>query len=564
MSRKKPIATPPPAIPSAASPGLWENRLEPWLCRYSLLLALLFTLLGAARIVSTYDALSVTSDEPGHFVSGLQYLTQHRYDLDRQHPPLTRIPIALLPYLSGTRPQGKPNFQTEGQAVLLSESHPQLTVWRMRLGNLPFFLLGCGVLFVWTRRYFGAACALLAVVCFTFIPTVLAHAGLATTDMGLAACLGLVFLAMLAWVEEPSLGRGAIFGLCGALAVLAKFTALIFFPAAAGMAFLFYLVSVRPGVAHLKRLTAERLPSLAVAACVCVFVWWGAYFFSFGKIDSWNVSLPAWQFFDGIRVLMLHNHDGHMSYLLGQASRFGWWYYFPVGLAAKTPLAMLVLLGVGLAACWNNRRRLPYLLPVAFILGILLPAMAGNINIGMRHVLPVFLGFAMLSALGLVQLLRMADARRWSGALAALLLVWLAATGAIHHPDYIPYFNELVPYPQDRVICDSDFDWGQDTMRLARRLRQLGAKEVHYGQLYDDDEAFLEAYAGLPHVIPIEPREPAEGWIAICPTMDHVAQYGLEDQYPGIRTWYSDLHVQERIGTIDLIYVAPGTLKPKQ
>src|ERR1035441_10074902 len=36
--------------------------------------------------------------------------------------------------------------------------------------------------------------------------------GLATTDMGLAACLGLAFLAMLVWAEEPTRAHGAIFG----------------------------------------------------------------------------------------------------------------------------------------------------------------------------------------------------------------------------------------------------------------------------------------------------------------------------------------------------------------
>ena len=561
MRSRKSTSTAPAAPRPATDPGFWELRLQPFLAHYAVLLALLFTLIGAARIVSTYNALAITSDEPGHFVSGLQFLAQQKYDLDRQHPPLTRIPIALLPYLAGTRPQGKPNFQTEGQAVILYERHPQLTVWRMRLGNLPFFLLGCGVVFVWTRRDFGAAEAVLAVACFNMIPTVLAHAGLATTDMGLAACLALAFLAMRIWAAEPSLAHGAWFGFCGALAILSKFTSLAFFPAAATIALLFYVASARPGFAALQRLARERVPSLALAALTCVVVVWGGYCFSIGKIHAWNATLPAWQLFDGIRVAMLHNHDGHLAYLLGQTSRFGWWYYFPVGLAVKTPLAMLVLVGVGIAACRNNRARLPYLMPFALILGVLLPAMNGNINIGIRHVLPVFLGFAILSALGLEYLLRNAATHAWSGALAAVLFVWLAATGAIHHPDYLPYFNELVPYPQDRVICDSDYDWGQDSARLARRLRQLGATEVHYGQLYDDNQAFLEAYSGLPHIIPIHPREPAEGWIAICPTMDHANQYGLEDNYPGIRPWYSDLHVQERVGTIDLIYVAPGTLK---
>ena len=41
----------------------------------------------------------------------------------------------------------------------------------------------------------------LAVLFFTFLPPVLAHAGLATTDMGLTAFLGAAFLAGVVWIE---------------------------------------------------------------------------------------------------------------------------------------------------------------------------------------------------------------------------------------------------------------------------------------------------------------------------------------------------------------------------
>ena len=92
------------------------------------------------------------------------------------------------------------------------------------------------------------------------------------------------------------------------------------------------------------------------------------------------------------------------------------------------------------------------------------------------------------------------------------------ATGALHHPDYIPYFNELVQGPADRVLCDSDFDWGQDTKRLAARLKQLGATQVNYGYVDSYDSPFLEAYPGLPKIKNIHPLQPAEGWTAISPT----------------------------------------------
>ena len=177
----------------------------------------------------------------------------------------------------------------------------------------------------------------------------------------------------------------------------------------------FYLARERPGLDRLEQLAKERAASFGIAVGVCVFTMWAAFFFSFGKVPVWNVSLPAWEYFDGIRVALLHNTEGHPAWLLGEARRFGWWYYFPVALAVKTPLALLVLLLVGHRVCWRNRERVAYLMPLAFTLGVLLPAMTGNVNIGVRHVLPVYLAFSVMASLGLVQLARLAIAKLWAG-----------------------------------------------------------------------------------------------------------------------------------------------------
>jgi hypothetical protein len=113
------------------------------------------------------------------------------------------------------------------------------------------------------------------------------------------------------------------------------------------------------------------------------------------------------------------------------------------------------------------------------------------------------------------------------------------------------------------VLCDSDYDWGQDTKRLAARLQQLGATQVNYGYTNSYDNTFLETYPGLPKIKNIHPLQPAEGWTAVCPTQDHATQYGLEYRYPNLRPWYTYLPVKERVGTIDLMYLPPGSLDGK-
>jgi hypothetical protein len=548
MSRKKPaVAAANPAAPQPAERST-PSRKE-WIpARLALPTALAFIALACARVVSTYHVFASTSDEPAHIACGMEYVANHTYRLETQHPPLARAFAALLPYLSGTRPRGHDNFQHEGWDLITYQHHPDDTMTRMRLGILPFFVLACLVTFSWGRRYFGATAAVIATTLFTFIPTVLAHAGLATTDMALTACVGLAFYAMLRWAERPTLPNAALAGFAAALAALSKFTALGYLPATVAFALLAWSFAKRPGTATVIALAKERAAGAIVLAAVACLTIWAGYFF------SWNHG-PAPEFFDGIRVALRHNENGHPAWLLGQHSNTGWWYYFPVALAVKTPLALLILTAVGIYLAWRNRANAAYLMPIAFALGILLPAMRGNVNIGVRHVLPVYIAFCILAALACEEL-----ARRHV-VIPAVLVLWIAISGAIHHPDYIPYFNEASALlgPPDHILVDSDYDWGQDTKRLAERLRQLGVHEINWGTFNSPDNQFLETYPGLPHITNIHPAEPKPGWTAVRPTLERIFQYGLEYRYPELQPWYMYLKRRETVGTIWLYYVPPGS-----
>ena len=354
--------------------------------RRSLVLALGLVVIASIRIASTYRVFSFTIDEPGHFACGLEYLSKHVYRYLTEQPPLAQAAIALPPYLAGVRPLGGEEYNLEGRNVILRSRRPNRTLALMRLGILPFFWLACGVVYLWCRRHFAGAVAPLAVALFTLLPPVLAHAGLACTDMALAACLGAAFLALILWAESPASSRwkrGALLGVAAALAALSKFTALLYLPAAAAIVLLFYLAVERPGLRKLAALVRERAATFAFAVLVGALVIWAGYLFSFGKVPAWNIKLPAPEFFDGLLAAQSHNRRGRPSYLLGHYSLTGWWYYFPVALV-KTPIAFLVLLALGTYTCCRKFSIAACRLPLAFCLGILLPAMTGQVDIGVR------------------------------------------------------------------------------------------------------------------------------------------------------------------------------------
>ncbi len=523
--------------------------------RHSLPLALCLIAIAAVRIVSTYTAFADVGDEPAHLACGLQYLAQHVYRYETQHPPLARAMAALGPYLDGARPVGEPNPEWEGDAILCHSSHPSRTLSLARLGILPFFLLACLVVYFWARHHFGNPAAVLATGLFTLLPPVLAHAGLATTDMALTACLGAAFFSLVLWAERPTLPRALLTGAATALAALSKFTALGFLPAGLALAFVAYIVVERPGLNKLAALARERAASFPLAVLAGALLIWAGYGFSFGLVPGWNLCLPAPEFFDGIRNALHHNATGHTAYLLGQVSKTGWWYFFPVALAVKTPIAFLLLLASGAYLCWKKRREVAYLLPLAFSLGILLPAMTSHVNIGVRHILPVYIGFSIMAG-------QVGDQphRKPAATVLAVLLVWLAITGAIRHPDYLAYFNELVGSQPEKVLVDSDLDWRQDTKRLAQRLKELGASEVSFGQFIWKAQC-LDVWPGLPHPKVINPLVPVEGWTAVSPTLDKTTQYGMDYRFPNLQPWFDYIQPVERVGSLLLYYVPPGSLR---
>ena len=60
----------------------------------------------------------------------------------------------------------------------------------------------------------------------------------------------------------------------------------------------------------------------------------------------------------------------------------------------------------------------------------------------------------------------------WLRPLVGALAAWLVAGSLLAHPDYLPWMNAFAgPHPE-RVVLDSNFDWGQDVVRLRDACRR--------------------------------------------------------------------------------------------
>jgi 4-amino-4-deoxy-L-arabinose transferase-like glycosyltransferase len=496
--------------------------------------AIVFAALRGYGVTGT----SAAFDEPAHLTAGYAALTAGDYRVDPTHPPLLRMWAALpllawhvappdlraidradpAGWLRATTPFTR-HYLYRGHDAdrLLNAGRMMIVVWGIVLGVFVF---------LWTRELFGDVAAALALVCYTIAPNLGAHARLVTTDFG-EACFffGAVYFfwrfcrpadapvplarrwkSRAAAAPPPdSAARAdrrdlAAAALCAALAVVTKFSGVVLAPV---------LVLLLAVAVLRSRLTLAQAAAAAGMFAVSSFVIiWAAYGFRYAPSHT-----PGWLFhveanpvvrqhpgplfaaaawIDAHHLLPNAFVDGFVysqasaralpSFLAGDVSTHGWWYYFPLAYAIKTPLAILVLLAAGLIAYTKRRRELGAT-TLAFLIGpaavFLAVAMTSEINLGVRHILPVYPFAIVAVAAGAREL--MATAGR-SGAIAvAVLIAFGGVEVARVYPNTLTFFNAAVGGPDGGAdyLTDSNIDWGQHLKRLKRWMDRHAVRRLN-------------------------------------------------------------------------------------
>jgi hypothetical protein len=172
--------------------------------------------------------------------------------------------------------------------------------------------------------------------------------------------------------------------------------------------------------------------------------------------------------------------ESRRAYLHGQFSETGWHAYFPVAYLVKTPLPELLLLLAGAAALATRRARItgdPVLALGLFTFAVLYGATAlfTNLNIGLRHVIPVY------PALIVAASASVAWAKSRAGRIGVLsLAAWMAAVAVASFPCYLSYFNEVAGGWRSghRWLVDSNLDWDQDFLRLLKYQKAHSGERI--------------------------------------------------------------------------------------
>lgn len=548
-------------------------------------LALVLIFVGAAvRVVMTYPVLTQTYDEAYHLATGMEWLDLGRYTYEYGHPPLARALIALGPYLVGLHSFGMRDGNAEGNALLHSGDRYWRNLSLARLGTLPFLLSACLVVWLWSNELFGRAAAFWSALLFSTLPPVLGHGGLATNDMAITATLAAALYTFTRWVENSTLLRSLALGVSIGLAVLSKFSALIFFPLCAVVLGVIYALRNRfQRPSPTIRLHGYSAKALGVLLVAFLTVWSGyrltlvpfvskplphytldRIFGSHGRVHYvinrlQETPLPAMQVVIGALSVKAMNGGGRGEVLFGNYRTHGWWYFFPVVLAFKTPVAFLALAGIGSFFILRSYRPRFWqrLAPLGFALAILLAALPSNLNLGIRYILPIYPLLAISAGFAAATYLSGNASPGLHKYLVGTLIVWQLVASARAHPDYLAYFNELALGRPERITAESDLDWGQDLGRLSSRLKSLEAHEVSISYFGTAD---LQ-HAGLPTVRDLIPDQRTTGWVAISVhnliLSEAQRRSGPVAGAEGPYTWLTAYQPFERVGKSIFLYNVP-------
>jgi hypothetical protein len=472
-------------------------------------------------------ANSANYDEAFHTYAGyLQW--KHGY-LTLNPPLITRLitlpllgmnlpepPIPRLPY----EPLG---FQAGRQLVFQNDA--ETILFRVRMVDSIFTLLLAILVFAAAREMFALGAGFIALGLIAFDPNLMGHSAVATLDSGNAFFMFAAMYAFYRYMKSPNVWRLMGTSLLVGLALTAKHSGILLLPTIFLLAVIEIVWTKKlapdapaiPIARHALRLSL----ALGIIGAVSVTMLWASYGFRYAQADAVPFIPPmAAQIqrvpsalnarvlteIDRLHLLpapytyafayIFYQANMFTSYVWGVVRHHSVWFYFPVSMLVKSSLTFLILLAISGWAVMTRRLRLLrevlyMLVPAAVFLA---SSMAGGMNIGIRHILPVYV-FLTVPIAGTTWALA-ERSRAWL--MAAVLLI-LQAVSVLHaFPAYVSYSNEVFGGPANtyKYLSDSSAEFGQQLKSVKRYLDARGVKNCWFAY-FNENPVGMASY-GIP------------------------------------------------------------------
>jgi 4-amino-4-deoxy-L-arabinose transferase-like glycosyltransferase len=472
-------------------------------------LSLLAAFLGQGIIFIRANA--PTYDEAMHIGAGYSYLATGDFRLEPQNPPLIKMILALplflgyrLPFPTDTQAWHEGYGYLIGQHFLFQSALPADHM--MLLARLPNLLIGLLVVLLagwWAYRLWGGGAAAIAIALACLDPNLVAHSSLVTTDA--AASLFMLSTIYLLWEYRRfhSYWYLASAGISLGIALVSKFSTVLLVPII-GLILAFSVIFDDAdrneffAKENIRQFSDRLLQAMTTFLLILLFasmVIPAAYFFQ---------GLQPW--LAGFREFITLAQEGQLAFFLGQVSYQGSWAYYPVAFLIKTPTGSLLLIAAALIFYRAGnplrcREMIFLLLPVVIIF---LSMTQAKVNIGLRHILPVYPFLFVLAS----RLATLNSRRRWIGQfLVRAVLLFTAVSVLRIAPHHLAYFNEFVGGPGEgyRYLSDSNLDWGQDLKGVKAYMEKENLPIIYFSYFGTAPPAYYGIrYQYVPGTWPLE------------------------------------------------------------
>ena len=460
-------------------------------------------------------------DDSMHMSAGYSYLLTHDYRLNQEHPPLIKLlsgmglwhlhphfPFESPGWTQATTPEDPEDGMVKIEEAFFDTNATQFEqiAWYGRLPVLVIPLLLLVAVWWFTRELFGPVPALMATFLLATEPNITGNSIVVQNDIASALALLLFVIALKSFLTNgtfrASLMLGAVFG----IALATKYSLVVLVP----VCFALVIAWAIERLVRKRSSFASVALSVSSVFIVAYFILIAFYSFQVDAIDAnesstiagwfyltghtaelfnrflmWLPPLLPRYFVYGIDMVVQDSRDGRPAFLLGQISDSGWWYYFPVVFTLKTTIPFFITSIGGLMwAAFQVLRRKRYVLLYAILPAILYLALAmsSHLNIGVRHLLPMF-PFVAITGAGFISALinfTFKRSRLVGIAFAVVVLLPFLIISFLTFPNYLTYTSPLAGGP-DRAwhkLSDSNLETGQEVKPLAKYLESHGQNRV--------------------------------------------------------------------------------------
>jgi len=510
---------------------------------------------------------SATMDEVAHLPAGYSYLTQKDMRLNPEHPPLIKDLAALpLLFIKGINfPSELPDWKEDingqwgfGYHFLYRAGNPaDIMIFWGRIPMILILILLGFYIFKWARELFGQKVALLSLFLFSFSPTFLAHGRLVTTDVGAAAGIFIATYYFIKALKNPSKKSIILAGVAFGLAELCKFSVILLIPFFAFLSLIWWLLKL----GNLKQ-TLKILILVFITGFILI---WPVYQYhvwdypperqakdtefllssnlikSSGTVLSWAAKKPILrpyaQYFLGLFLVFQRASSGNTTYFLGEVSAGGWKSYFPIVYLIKEALVFHILTLIALLYAaflikkpfWQNtfqrakewvKKHFPEFAMLSFIGIYWLASLTSDLNIGVRHLLPVFPFTMLLVSCTIIELLK-APFLKIKYLILGGLIFWQVFSIFSIYPHFLAYSNELTGGPNKTYIytVDSNLDWGQDLKRLKKWADVNKIDKIYVDYFGGGDAEYYLKQKHVPWQGTQDPNEfPKKNYLAVSAT----------------------------------------------